>query len=134
MSKEGSNRNLYLAAIVACFTGVLFGYSVGLIGGILVLPSFLHDFHLDGIPTDARASATSATVTVWLIGALIGVPFGMPICSRLGRRRCLSFAALVYVIGAALQMLSINGSLTLFDLGRLLNGLGVGAGTLVSPM
>jgi MFS family permease len=134
MSREGSNRNLYLATIVACFTGVLFGYSVGLIGGILVLPSFLHDFHLDSLPTSARASATSATVTVWLIGALIGVPLGMPVCSRLGRRRCLSFAALIYVLGAAMQILSVNGSLIVFDLGRLLNGIGVGAGTLVSPM
>jgi MFS family permease len=134
MPKEGSNRNLYLAATVACFTGVLFGYSVGLIGGILVLPSFLHDFHLDGLAKESRASATSATVTVWLIGALTGVPLGMPICSRLGRLRCLSFAALIYVFGAALQILSVNRSLALFDFGRFLNGLGVGAGTLVSPM
>jgi MFS family permease len=134
MAKIRSNRNLYTAATVACFTGVLFGYSVGLIGGILVLPSFLHDFRLDGISAGDRASATSATVTVWLVGALIGVPLGMPVCSRLGRRRCLSFAALLYVLGAAMQMLSVNGSLTLFDIGRLLNGLGVGAGTLVSPM
>jgi MFS family permease len=134
MAKKGSNRNLYLAATVACFTGVLFGYSVGLIGGILVLPSFLHDFHLDGLPAEIRASSTSGTVTVWLVGALVGVPVGMPVCSRSGRRRCLSFAALIYVLGAAMQISSVNGSLILFDFGRFLNGLGVGAGTLVSPM
>jgi MFS family permease len=134
MTKEGSNRNLYLAATVACFTGVLFGYSVGLIGGILVLPSFLHDFHLDNLPEDSLASARSATVTIWLIGALIGVPLGMPVCARWGRRRCLSFAASLYVLGAAMQIGSVNGVLGIFDAGRFLNGLGVGAGTLVSPM
>ena len=42
MANEGSNRNLYLAAIIAYLTGALFGYSVGFIGDILVLPSFLH--------------------------------------------------------------------------------------------
>ena len=41
---------------------------------------------------------------------------------------------MLYVLGAALQMVNINGSLRVFDAGRLLNGLGVGAGTLVSPM
>jgi MFS family permease len=131
---EGSNRNLYFAATVACLTGALFGYSVGFIGGILVLPSFLHDFRLDTLPKDLLASAISGTVSIWLIGALFGVPLGMPVCSRLGRRSCLGFSALLYVLGTALQICSINGSLGLFDLGRLLNGLGVGAGTLVSPM
>lgn len=134
MAKEASNRNLYFAATVACLTGVLFGYSVGFIGGILVLPSFLHDFGLDGLPTDSLASATSGTVSAWLVGALIGVPLGMPVCSRWGRRKCLTFSALLYVIGAVMQMSSKNGTLRFFDIGRLLNGLGVGAGTLVSPI
>jgi len=134
MATEGSNRNLYFAATVACLTGVLFGYSVGFIGGILVLPSFLHDFHLDKLPADLLASATSGTVSAWLVGALFGVPLGMPVCSRWGRRRCLTFSALLYVLGALLQLSSRNGNLFLFDAGRLLNGLGVGAGTLVSPM
>ena len=130
----GSNQNLYLAASIACLTGALFGYSVGFIGGILVLPSFLHHFHLDELPSSELAAATAGTVTIWLIGALFGVPVGMPICSRWGRRYCLSFSAGIYVLGAGLQMVDAHGKLALFDLGRLLNGLGVGAGTLVSPI
>ncbi|OCL07003.1 general substrate transporter [Glonium stellatum] len=134
MANEGSYRNLYLAAVVACLTGALFGYSVGFIGGILVLPSFLHHFRLDSLPPDSLASATSGTVTIWLVGALIGVPLGMPVCSRWRRRRCLSFCSTLYVLGTALQMVNVNGSLRVFDAGRLLNGVGVGAGTLVSPV
>jgi MFS family permease len=131
---EGSNRNLYFAATVACLTGALFGYSVGFIGGILVLPSFLHDFSLGTLPKEKLAAAISGTVSAWLVGALIGVPLGMPVCSRWGRRSCLALSALLYVLGTAIQICSISGSLALFDFGRLLNGLGVGAGTLVSPM
>jgi len=52
----------------------------------------------------------------------------------LGRRSCLVFSALLYVLGAGLQLVDIKGSLAVFDVGRLLNGLGVGTGTLVSPM
>ena len=47
MANEGSNRNLYLAAIVACMTGALFGYSVGFIGDILVLPSYITSTSID---------------------------------------------------------------------------------------
>jgi MFS family permease len=128
-----SNRTLYFCAFVACLSGALFGYSVGFIGGILVLPSFLHHFHLDELPAEVLASATSATVSAWLVGALIGVPLGMPVCSRLGRRYCLWFCAVLYVLGAGLQLVG-NIGVEVFDLGRLLNGLGVGVGTLVSPM
>ncbi|EON64118.1 hypothetical protein W97_03348 [Coniosporium apollinis CBS 100218] len=130
----GSNRNLYLAATVACLTGALFGYSVGFIGGILVLPSFQHHFRLDKLPAPDLAAAQASTVTIWLVGALFGVPLGMPVCSSLGRRRCLSFCALLYVLGAVLQLVDVSSSLAVFNAGRLLNGLGVGAGTLVSPM
>lgn len=82
MANEGSNRNLYLAAIVACLTGALFGYSVGFIGDILVLSSFLHHFHLNRLPPDSLASATSGTVSIWLVSTLIGVPLGMLVCSQ----------------------------------------------------
>lgn len=129
-----SCRNLYFGASVACLTGTLFGYSVGFIGGILVLPSFQRHFHLDELSPGALASATSGTVTAWLIGALIGVPAGVPACSRWGRRSCLMLCAVLYLSGAALQLVDAGGSLGLFDAGRLINGIGVGAGTLVSPM
>lgn len=71
---------------------------------------------------------------MWLVGALFGVPLGMPVCSRWGRKLCLVFSAALYVLGSALQLVDVNGTVMLFEAGRLLNGLGVGAGTLASPM
>ena len=128
------DRTLYFSAIIACLTAALFGYSVGFIGGLIVLPSFLYSFGLDILGKAELASAQSRVVTVWLVGALLGVPLGMPVCSRLGRKKCLGFSALLYVLGTVLQVASSKGGLHLFELGRFLNGLGVGAGTLVSPM
>jgi MFS family permease len=129
-----SNRNLHVSAAVACLTGALFGYSVGFIGGVLVLPSFLHHFHLDQLEPGPLASARSGTVTAWLLGASIGVPLGVPACSNWGRKSCFTLCAVLYVVGAALQLVDVGGWLALFEAGRVLNGIGVGVGTLVSPM
>jgi len=129
-----SHHRLYLAAFIACLTAALFGYSVGFIGGVLVLPSFLHHFRLDVLSPIDLAVAQSRIVSVWLVGALFGVPLGMPVCARWGRRSCLSFSALLYVLGSVLQLVNIGGNVLVFETGRLLNGLGVGAGTLVSLM
>lgn len=128
-----SNRNLYFAALIACLSGALFGYSVGFIGGILVLPSFLHHFGLDKLSPERLAGATAVAVSTWLLGALLGVLLAMPVCSKWGRRWCLWLCAGLYVLGATLQLLG-NAGIGVFDMGRMVNGLGVGAGTLVSPM
>lgn len=133
-----SNGRLYFAASVACMTAGLFGYSVGFVGGVLVLPSFLRHFDLTHLSPSASAAAQSRIVLIWLVGAFLGVPLGIPACSRLGRRVCLNLSALLYVSGAAMQLIDGNMSpektLIVFEAGRFINGLGVGTGTLVSPM
>src|ERR1700709_775801 len=104
----GSNSHLYLSALVACLTAALFGYSVGFIGGLLVLPSFLAHFHLSNLPPLSLAAEQAHIVSIWLFGALLGVPLGMPVCSRFGHRHCLSFSALLYVLGTGLQLVDFN--------------------------
>jgi MFS family permease len=128
-----SSRNLYLAAATACITAALFGYGVGFIGGVLVLPSFHRNFGLDTLKPHELLKAQGATVTSWLVGTLGGVAVGMPVYSRLGRKACLLFCAVLYTVGAIIQI-SGRGSIEVFDTGRFVNGIGVGAGTLVSPL
>jgi hypothetical protein len=79
---QSSNAHVYMAACITCLTASLFGYSVGFIGGVLILPSFLRSFRLDDLPARELASAESRIVTLWLLGALLGVSLGMPVCSR----------------------------------------------------
>src|SRR3954465_5130477 len=99
-----NNKNLYLSALIACLTAALFGYSVGFIGGLLVLPSFLSHFHLSDLPALSLAAEQSHIVSILLFGAFLGVPLGMPVCSRFGRHHCLLFSALLYVLGTGLQL------------------------------
>ncbi|KAH6705105.1 general substrate transporter [Leptodontidium sp. MPI-SDFR-AT-0119] len=128
-----SKRNLYLSALTGTQTASLFGYSVGFIGGLIVLPSFLSHFNLSSLSPASLAAAQARIVTFWLFGALLGVPLGMPVCSRLGRRTCLMFSAVLYVAGVVVQV-SGRGGIGGFEIGRFINGLGVGCGTLVGPM
>jgi len=123
-----SSRNLFVAATIACMTGCLFGYSVGFIGGILVLPSFLRHFRLDHLPAKDIALAQSKIVSSWIVGCTIGVPIGVPICSKYGRKLCIIFSASLYIVGTLLQVLDGDGMLGIFQLARLINGIGVGAG------
>lgn len=131
-----SNSHLYFAATVALQTASLFGYAVGYIGGCLVLPSFQHHFHLSDLPPTALAAVQARLVLCWIVGAALGVPVGIPVCQRFGRRACLSLSAVAFVVGATLQVIDYDGTgqLALFETGRFLNGLGVGTGSLVAPM
>jgi MFS family permease len=124
---------LYTSALIAGLTAALFGYSVGFIGGIIVLPSFLEHFSLSSLSPSARASTQAQIITSWLVGALFGVPLGMPFCSRFGRKGCLFLAGGLYVLGAGMQLLDFGG-IGGFEVGRVFNGLGVGVGTLGGPM
>ncbi len=123
----------YTSALIAGLTAALFGYSVGFIGGIIVLPSFLEHFSLSSLSPAARASTQAQIITSWLVGALFGVPLGMPFCSRFGQKGCLFLAGGLYVLGAGMQLLD-SGGIEGFEVARVLNGLGVGVGTLGGPM
>lgn len=128
-------RNLYISAAIACSTACMFGYGTGFIGGTLVLPSFNHHFRLDELSRHDLAAAQSLIVSIWLIGACLGVLGALHVCSRCGRKACLLFSALTYVLGTVLQLVPSNQhAILLFNFGRLLSGLGVGAGTLGAPL
>lgn len=134
-----SKFNLYLAATISLQTGATFGYSVGFVGGVLVLPSFLRHFHLSDLPSSDLARAQSLVVSSWIVGACFGVPCGIPVCRWYGRKVGLLVSAVLYLIGAFLQLLDLSSmGLDLgvqgFEFGRLANGLGVGLGTLVAPI
>jgi MFS family permease len=129
--------HLLQASLTSLQTGLLFGYSVGFIGGLLILPSFLSHFHLLEYAPATQAKLQSLIVSSWIVGAFFGVfVIGMPVSRRFGRKGGLVAAAGLYLLGAVLELVEVEGGLGLgvFVLGRFLNGLGVGAGTLVSPM
>ncbi len=116
------NRILFWSITVA-LGGFLFGFDTAVISGaeqyiqkIWGLNSVQHGF----------------TVSIALIGTVIGALFGGIPSDRIGRKMTLFWIAVLYLISALGSALSTNWYL--FMVFRFLGGLGVGASSVAAPM
>ncbi|CAH0042256.1 unnamed protein product [Clonostachys rhizophaga] len=124
-------RVLALAAS-ACFAGALFGVDAGIIGGVLAMPDFKREFGLDTQPPKAAADLSGNLVTTMQAGAVAGALLSSPIADRKGRKPALIAVAITGFIGGLMQAFSY-GHLSVFYIGRFVEGLGLGAGTMLAP-
>jgi MFS transporter, SP family, arabinose:H+ symporter len=116
------NRILFWSITVA-LGGFLFGFDTAVISGaerdiqnVWGLNAFQHGF----------------TVSIALIGTVIGALFGGIPSDRIGRKRTLFWIAVLYLISALGSALSTNWYL--FMAFRFVGGLGVGASSVTAPM
>lgn len=121
-----NNRSaLFLAAItlVATLGGLLFGFDMAVISG--VLPFVKNQFALS--PSMVGWFVSSA-----LVGCIIGVSFSGDLSDRLGRKKMLMLAAVLFLLSAIGSALS--SGFTLLILARMLGGMGVGVASIVAPL
>ncbi len=116
-------KRVFFWSITVALGGFLFGFDTAVISGaeqdiqqIWGLNSFQHGL----------------TVSIALIGTVIGALFGGIPSDRLGRKQTLFWVALFYLVSALGSALSVNW--TLFMVFRFLGGLGVGASSVTAPM
>ncbi|RDW68273.1 hypothetical protein BP5796_08930 [Coleophoma crateriformis] len=130
---EVYNIRVYLLAIICCLGSWVFGFPVGSIGGVIVLPSFQDDFHLPAVGSHAYNNVTSNIISLFQVGGLIGSMAMFPGMKVLGRKFALAASAAVAVVGAVLQTFS-HGRLGMMYAGRLVTGIGAGCVTVVVPL
>lgn len=82
----------------------MFGYNNGVIAGVLVLPSFVHDFKLPTNGTPAYNTIIENIVSLLQIGGLVGAMATFPCMKYWGRKVALAISAGVYLVGAVLQV------------------------------
>src|SRR6195256_4706270 len=103
--------------------GLLFGYDTGVISGALLF-----------IPNDFKLSPflQGAIVAGLLLGAMIGAAFAGRLSDRLGRRRLIIIAAVVFTVGSLLA--AVAPSVAVLVAARFIIGLAVGSAALVVPL
>jgi MFS transporter, SP family, xylose:H+ symportor len=128
---RGSMRYLTVLSLVAALGGLLFGYDTAVISGAI---GFLAEhFRL----ADLYSPEMAATMTGWaassaLVGCFIGVAFAGELNDRLGRRIALIIAAVLFLISAIGS--AVPRTLNVFNIYRIIGGLGVGIASMTSPM
>ncbi|KAL2849632.1 hypothetical protein BJX68DRAFT_255354 [Aspergillus pseudodeflectus] len=128
--KEIFNLRLLYLGLTLAWAGCFYGFDTGNIGGILTLPSFEHAFGLIDIPQadiDNRKGTIAAMVAA---GGSAGSLLAAPTSDYLGRKWSVFLWGLVFMLGAALQMIPNYSTLLA---GRFIGGLGVGASSMLSP-
>ncbi|CEP11315.1 hypothetical protein [Parasitella parasitica] len=118
-----------LATCIACLGGFLFGYDLGVVGGMLIAPSFQTYFGIDPKDKIQEAEINGNIVSVLQVGCLFG---SLLATITAGRKFSIMIAALIFTVGGAFQILGY--SLMILYLGRAISGLGVGALSMLVPI
>jgi len=120
----------------AAFGGLLYGYDTGTIGGLQQTKDFLRTFgHVDSTTATGYAltsSQQSLVVSILSVGTFFGALLGAPLGDILGRRPALLVTNLIFCTGVAMQTGATQWSL--FNIGRVVAGLGVGLISTLIPM
>ena len=122
-NREGSISYVVVLTLVAALGGLLFGYDTAVISGAI---GFLQThFELN----DVLKAWTAASA---LLGCVLGAGFAGTLSDRLGRRRVLLIAAILFGISAIGS--AIPRTLTQFVIARIVGGIGVGIASMLSPL
>ncbi|KAK9703683.1 hypothetical protein K7432_010612, partial [Basidiobolus ranarum] len=118
---------IYLIAAAAAVGGLLFGYDVGVISGVLIVPSFKHRFNPEG-----NTFKEGFIVSSLVLGCFLGSLGASYLADRFGRRTSILIGAITFTVGGALQASAYQIG-QLFA-GRIVAGLAVGVLSMVVPL
>ena len=120
---EGTRTYAYLISFVAAVGGFLFGYDLNVIAGAQI---YLTDyFQLD-------AKELGFAVGSAIIGCMVGPILGGWTCDLIGRKRSLIAACILFGVSAIWT--AIPETMTVFNIFRVVGGIGVGLASVASPM
>lgn len=138
------NFYVFVVALIAASGGLLFGYDIGITGGVESMPSFQQQFFPDvyarttSNSTDTNPYCTYEdhslalfTSSLFLAG-LVASLFASSITRKFGRKVTMAVASLSFLLGAGLNAGAQN--LGYLIAGRIFLGIGIGNGNQVVPL
>ncbi|KAF5553680.1 sugar inositol transporter [Fusarium mexicanum] len=127
-----SSRYVFLCALFATLGGMLFGYDQGVVSITLVMPQFLEQFPEVSEQAAGAGFKKGLMTAILELGAFLGAMNQGWIADKISRKWSILVAALVFLLGSALQTGSVNyGMLTA---ARFIGGIGVGMLAMVAPL
>lgn len=123
---QGVSPFILVLTLVASISGFLFGYDTGYISSALI--SIKTDLGGKELTYGGKEIITAATS----LGALISSLLAGTAADLYGRKACIMFSNVMFLIGAILQATAF--SFWQMAVGRLIMGFGVGIGSLISPL
>lgn len=137
MSSYDNKKFIFKIALIATLGGLLFGYDTAVISGA---EQSLQKY----ITADYGSFIHGITVSSALIGCIIGGLLSSNVSKNFGRKKSLQIAAILFIVSAILsgypEFLFFNrgeaslGLLVMFNLYRIIGGIGVGLASAISPM
>ncbi|KAK6381526.1 Plasma membrane low glucose sensor [Exophiala oligosperma] len=132
----GSTTVAFLVGLFVAFGGVLFGYDIGYISGILAMKywktHFSTGYRDEFGELNVTAGQQSLIVSILSAGTFAGALLSSPIADYIGRRKALMVNSCVFMFGNALQTAAT--AIPLFLAGRFFAGLGVGLLSATIPL
>jgi sugar porter (SP) family MFS transporter len=119
--------NVGFVALTAAIGGLLLGFDATVISG--VVPFIREYFELTGVGGDLKLGWAVSSLG-W--GALVGNAVAGVLSDRLGRKKVLLCAAVLFVVSALLA--SLATTFATFVAARIVGGLAVGAAILIAPV
>ncbi|MDX1591781.1 MAG: sugar porter family MFS transporter [Balneolaceae bacterium] len=117
------NKYVFAVSVVVALGGFLMGFDASVISGV---NRFIEiEFDLSKIELGWAVASLTLTATLSMLVA-------GPLSDRIGRKRVLSIAAILYTISAIGSALA--PSFVVLVIARMLGGLGVGASLIIAPM
>ncbi|QUQ64503.1 sugar porter family MFS transporter [Kutzneria sp. CA-103260] len=117
------SRAATLVAVAGGAIGVIFGYDIGSVSG--VIPGIQHDFRAD----DLLASTVN---TVVVLGQVVGAVLAGKLSDALGRRRTVTAVSVGYTLLAVAQ--AVAPTIVALDVVRALLGVTVGVSMVAAPL
>ncbi|KAF8401684.1 hypothetical protein HHK36_012630 [Tetracentron sinense] len=140
--KSKTTSYVVICWIIAAFGGLMFGYDIGISGGVTAMDDFLKKFFHSVYEKKLLAKENNYckfdnqylqlfTSSLYL-AALVSSFAASKVCSKYGRRFAMRIASSFFLAGAILSTASVN--LFMLILGRVLLGIGVGFGNEAVPL
>lgn len=122
-SPKEHSRFYIVIAIVAAFSGILFGYDTGVISGAILF--IKKEFSLS-------PQMNGLVVSSVLIGAFIGAAFSGRLADLIGRKRLLIIDSIIFIIGSLICTFALTIWTLIFA--RTFVGIAIGIASYIAPL